>query len=924
MNTLPNVRYTIRMSADVTRTSPPDATRTGAGTAPLPPASPLDAPPGFILDREIGAGGMGVVYLARQSGLNRIVALKTVRSGTTLDARALIRFLAEAESIASVRHPNVVEVYSFGEHAGRPYLALEYCAGGDLTTVSKAEQTRDASWFRRTADLMAKIADGVNAAHAQGIVHRDLKPANVLLTADGTPKVTDFGLAKRGLGSDLTHTQDVLGTPAYMAPEQASGRTKFVGPEADVWALGVMLYELLCGQRPIDAPNPLELMAAVAKADVPKLRDRFPTVPTDLALIAHKCLSGDPRDRYPTAGALATDLRNWLGGKPVSVRPAGVIESAAKWVKRNKRVALTGAGVLLVMATATAVSFGFGLDANAQRTHAKADAKRAEDEKQSAIDARNEAVAANAKSERALAKAFIAKLIYTRNGGDEAEMSTIHWEVLDSRQTSFGKVLIEELTTYPVRSGNELHLSSAVLHSLVGLDAKARGLVERVFGERIRDPNTPESIRNCLLLAIAQEGYWHGPPDELTDRVVDLYKNYVPLQDESAERLATCAARSPARTEEMADLMIARLCSGRRLSLWGSQAYHFAQLIRQLPSSRTEDLAVRAVREFLKRFQITTDVYEKGTITIGIGTLSGLLPSSRRESLLGEFASLWLQQIHAARDAPEREILSGGVTMWCDRLDPALSKKVVGEVVPLLRRDFVRGSESHATEDAAIELAGLTQLLTPNDREEIAEQLTQWLSLQLAREVDSWSRQPLLLRFVLMTGALSTARSEVKLAEALKLALDDSERAMIEQGRARFGMPPDTPDVATRAAEFLAEMEMTWYWQDQRCRDVPHALEALCFGLSREELHRRKAFPAVAGGLVSPDSLPKPKPLPPQVLVDLLKRPFVVREKRRAVLNALEFTYDRKFEDVWEFVAFAEKQHPELDLLTPPKRPEKK
>ncbi len=219
------------MNSDFTRPAPPEAdltrtqgelpTRTGElpkGESSVVPhastaAGAVDAPPGFAIEREIGVGGMGVVYLARQLGLNRPVALKLVKDAR-VDAKALIRFLAEAEVVASIRHPNVVEVYSYGDHEGRPFLALEYCPGGDLTTLSKADHTRDAGWFRRVADLMAKVADGVNAAHAQGIVHRDLKPHNVFLTADGTPKVADFGLAKRGIGSDLTNTQAVLGTPA--------------------------------------------------------------------------------------------------------------------------------------------------------------------------------------------------------------------------------------------------------------------------------------------------------------------------------------------------------------------------------------------------------------------------------------------------------------------------------------------------------------------------------------------------------------------------------------------------------------------------------------------------------------------------------------------------------------------------------------
>ncbi len=382
------------MSTDATRTAPPEAdltrtqgeppTRTGelpkdeSTVVPHTPtaAGAVDAPPGFVIEREIGVGGMGVVYLARQMGLNRPVALKLVKDAR-VDAKALIRFLAEAEAVAAVRHPNVVEVYQYGDHHGRPYMALEYCPGGDLTTLTKAEQTRDANWFRKVADLMAKVADGVEAAHALGIVHRDLKPHNVFLTADGTPKVADFGLAKRGVGSDLTNTDAVMGTPAYMSPEQAGGGTKFVGPEADVWALGVMLYELACGERPIDTSGPLlDAVARVAHGEVSLLRTKAPSVPPDLALIAHKCLSADPRDRYPTAGGLATDLRNWLDGKPISARSAGVIEQAVKWAKRKPTLAgLYAAGLFGVVLAGVAVGLTV-LWREADAAHVQADSAR--------------------------------------------------------------------------------------------------------------------------------------------------------------------------------------------------------------------------------------------------------------------------------------------------------------------------------------------------------------------------------------------------------------------------------------------------------------------------------------------------------------------------------------------------------------------
>ena len=227
------------------------------------------SPPGFVIDKELGRGGMGIVYLAHQAGLNRPVALKLIKSDDA-DALSVLRFLAEAEAMAAVRHPNVAQVYQYGQHDGRPFLALEYCDGGNLYERIKATGSFAPS---DAATLIASIADGVQAAHAAGIVHRDLKPANVLFDAAGTPKVTDFGLAKRNAGDHLTRTDAVMGTPAYMSPEQARGQGKFADPRMDVWALGVILYELLAGRRPFAGDTPLELLRKVmdsAPASLPQ------------------------------------------------------------------------------------------------------------------------------------------------------------------------------------------------------------------------------------------------------------------------------------------------------------------------------------------------------------------------------------------------------------------------------------------------------------------------------------------------------------------------------------------------------------------------------------------------------------------------------------------------------------------------------
>jgi WD40 repeat protein/tRNA A-37 threonylcarbamoyl transferase component Bud32 len=355
--------------------SPADQARAASASA-TPPVEGREAlVPGYEILGELGRGGMGVVYHALHQKLKREIALKMV-----LDNRGgqkeLIRFLIEAEAVAAVKHPNVVQVYDYGESDGRPYMALEYLPGGSLASSLKDRYQPSA---REVASLLEKIATGVGAVHAVGIVHRDLKPGNVLLDAAGEPKVADFGLAKRGLDSELTQAGIPMGTPAYMAPEQARGDTA-VGPQADVWALGVMLYELLAGRRPFAGADGWAIMAAVKRSEFPALRTVNPNIPRDLEVIVLKCLRADAHERYATAGALAADLRNWLDGRPIAARPAGTVETAVKWAKRNKVVAGLMAAVFLVLSVGLGVSLWQMNRANREAERADTKATLAEDE----------------------------------------------------------------------------------------------------------------------------------------------------------------------------------------------------------------------------------------------------------------------------------------------------------------------------------------------------------------------------------------------------------------------------------------------------------------------------------------------------------------------------------------------------------------
>jgi WD40 repeat protein/tetratricopeptide (TPR) repeat protein len=369
--------------------------------------------PGYDILSELGRGGMGVVYRARQVGLNRVVALKMILAGGHAGDPERVRFRTEAEAVARLQHPGIVQIYEVGEHQGLPYFSLEYCAGGSLerklagTPLPAAEAAR----------LVAALARAVQAAHEAGVIHRDLKPANVLLQSSDSkleiadlkseivnlpsaiPKITDFGLAKRLDGTaGQTASGAIVGTPSYMAPEQAGGKGQEVGPAADVYGLGAILYECLTGRPPFRAATPLDtVLQVVSEEPVPPSRLQ-PKVPRDLETIDLKCLQKEPHKRYAGAGALADDLERFLEGRPVRARPVTRLERGWKWARRRPALAtLLG---LLVLAGLSLLGGGlwFTVQLDESRRQAEQHALREQQQRTAADEQRALAEAAERKA----------------------------------------------------------------------------------------------------------------------------------------------------------------------------------------------------------------------------------------------------------------------------------------------------------------------------------------------------------------------------------------------------------------------------------------------------------------------------------------------------------------------------------------------
>ncbi|MEO6809269.1 MAG: protein kinase, partial [Isosphaeraceae bacterium] len=345
------------------------------GRSPAATERPVPSVPGYEIVRELGRGGMGVVYLAHQGRLNRLCALKMILAGAHANSEASGRFLTEAEAVARLHHPGIIQIHCIGEAGGLPFIEFEYVDGGSL------DQGLDGTPWppRRATALVEQLTRAVAEAHRRGIVHRDLKPANILLSSDGTPKITDFGLAKSlGINADLTRTNSILGSPSYMAPEQADGKTRDVGPAADLYSLGAILYELLTGRPPFRGATVLETLEQVKGTEAVPPSRLVPGLSRDLETICLVCLRKEPERRYASAGALAEDLRRSLSGETILARRRGPAQRAWRWCRRNPMVAALAASVLLLL---TALAIGSSIAAfrlNAQRNAILAHQHRAE------------------------------------------------------------------------------------------------------------------------------------------------------------------------------------------------------------------------------------------------------------------------------------------------------------------------------------------------------------------------------------------------------------------------------------------------------------------------------------------------------------------------------------------------------------------
>jgi eukaryotic-like serine/threonine-protein kinase len=461
--------------------------RTSRGPAVGEPPSPDGAPSiaGYEIVKELGRGAMGVVYKARQLALNRVVALKMVLAGQHAGPKVLMRFQIEAEAVARLQHPNIVQIFEVGEEKGCPFFALEFVQGGTLTDWigAKGVSPRQAAW------VVHKLAQAMDCAHRNGVTHRDLKPDNILVAVSSkntngrppltacVPKVSDFGLAKRQEDSGQTQAGSIMGTPSYMAPEQAEGRNDLVGPPADIYALGAILYDLLTGQPPFKGKTILDTLQQVKKVEPVSPRRLCPRLPRDLDTICLKCLEKAPNKRYGSAQELAEDLRRFQAGEPILARQTPYWERAVKYCKRRPATAglvgltcLTLLGLLVggyvyagVERRRAEVMDGLRKDAEEQKALAVENEKEAVKERKEAEKQRNVADAQRKRAEEQ--KAFAEKsfghaqaavdVMLTRIGNERLEheprMEQVRRDVLEEALGFYNRFLEERSDVPQVR-----------------------------------------------------------------------------------------------------------------------------------------------------------------------------------------------------------------------------------------------------------------------------------------------------------------------------------------------------------------------------------------------------------------------------------------------------------------------------------------
>ncbi len=667
----------------------------------------------YELLEEVARGGMGIVYKARQASLNRVVALKMILKGTFATPKDVARFRAEAEAAANLDHPHIVPIYEVGEHEGQQYFSMKYVEGTTL-----ARQPRGPA--RAEAARLATVARAVHFAHQRGVLHRDLKPSNLLVAAgEAAPMITDFGLAKRLADAErsLSESGLLVGTPRYMAPEQAACR-KDLTVAADVYSLGVILYERLTGQTPFAGNNVMELLRLVREAEPPRPSSVTAGLDRDIETVCLKCLDKEPAKRYASAEALADDLGRWLDGRPIQARPVGQAERLWRWCRRNPAVAALTSAVAVLLVASTAVSTTLAVWATEERARADARTKDVEKERERADARTKDAEKARDDLEQALARSLLRPLnpdVWSHRDEDLSgpEREAL-WELAQNGDR-LGLRFLEEATQTPFSARQFRKFATPALSAAIGLNSERRArAVDRLI-ERLHDPALPLNQKADIVMGGAE---LDQPPGPLTRHGAEVLAAALAKETDAnarralADGLSSLAARlDPA---EAAHLLAEALAKetyfyGRRALAGG-----LSSLAARLDPAEAARVCGPAARLLAAALAKETDVRRRQGLARVLSSVAARLDPAEAAHLLAEALA---KETHAGA----RKELVEGLSSVAARLDPVEAARVCGPAARLLAEALAKETNADERQWLGDSLSSLAARLDPAEAQRLAQ-----------------------------------------------------------------------------------------------------------------------------------------------------------------------------------------------------------